>query len=88
MGGRVCVGVNSVLAVLCCVCVLALVSSDTRYHLTSGPVGVRRKLCGTSRTMALPEARTPKADVSNCTGKNHTKRLTRRLHEGDATCVG
>ena len=101
MGGCVCVGVNSVLAVLCCVCVLALVSSDTRYHVTSGPTrhSLRCKheeFCRREKEAVRHQSHNGSSNGHNheggrlgqrCTGKNLTKRWHEHFTKMIATCL-
>ena len=86
---------------LLCVCVLALVSSDTRYHLTSGPTrhSLRCKLeefCRREKEAVRQKSHNGSSRGHNheggrlgqrCTGKNHTKRWHEHLTKVIATCL-
>ena len=75
-------------AVLCCVCVLALVSSDTPHHVTSGPTrhSLRCKheeFCRREKEAVRHQSHNGSSRGHNheggrlgppCLGKNHTKR--------------
>ena len=77
-------------------CVLALVSSDTHYHVTSGPTSHsvpcrREEFCRREKEAVRHQSHNSSSrghdHGRHCTGKNHTKRWHEHFTKVIATCL-